>query len=99
MTKPDRNPQPKTLDPNPNSNQTFNPHPRTQSIKWDVGKNSVRIYDAIANRVLSEKASGQQTFVIPAKEAVMLVMTPANRSLTRTHGHLVCDGIVIDFNP
>ena len=77
----------------------FNPHPRTQSIKWDVGKNSVRIYDAIANRILSEKVSGQQTFIIPAREAVMLVMTPANKSLTRTHGHLVCDGIVIDFNP
>ena len=77
----------------------FNPHPRTQSIKWDVGKNSVRIYDAIANRILSENASGQQTFVIPAREAVMLVMTPTNKSLTRTHGHLVCDGIVIDFNP
>jgi hypothetical protein len=77
----------------------FNPHPETKSVKWDVGKHPVRIYDAISNRTLSEKVSGQLTFAIRPKDAVMLVMTPSEKKFKRVRGNLVCDGIVIDFNP
>lgn len=77
----------------------FNPHPETKSVKWNVGKHPVRIYDAIGNRTLSEKVNGQLTFDIRPKDAVMLVMTPSEKKFKRVRGNLVCDGVVIDFNP
>lgn len=76
----------------------FNPHPETRCVEWNVGDEEVRVYDALANQVLSESAKGIQTFHIPPKEAVMLVFTPADHPLETLDSQLVCDGIVVDYN-
>lgn len=77
----------------------FNPYPESRSVEWDVGCKPVQAYDAIANRTVSQSAQGHLIFNIPAKGAVMLVFTPASKPLETEGSRLVCDGIVVDYNP
>ena len=77
----------------------FNPHPTPQSVDWNLGKEAVRVYDALSNQVLHQRASGLTTIEIPARKALMLVFTPASKSIKVAKGNLVCDGVVIDFQP
>jgi hypothetical protein len=77
----------------------FNPHPTPQSVDWNLGKEAVRVYDALSNQVLHQSASGLTTIEVPARKALMLVFTPASKSIKVAKGNLVCDGVVIDFQP
>ncbi|MDG1326058.1 MAG: hypothetical protein P8P49_09845 [Opitutales bacterium] len=75
----------------------YNPFPKAKTIHWNFGKQSVRVYDALANKTILRSVHGSQSFKIPGKQAVMLVSTPSGKPLEMIKGKLVCDRIVVDF--
>ena len=75
----------------------FNPHPESRRINWDLGKESVQVYDAIENKLLSDSAQNNYTFEIPGEEAVMLVFPPAYLPLKKKNSKLLCGSIVVDY--
>ena len=75
----------------------YNPHPKSKTIQWDMGKEPVQAYEALTNKMLHSSVRGIQTFTIPAKQAIMLVSTPVDQPMEKIGGRLICDGIVVDF--
>ena len=75
----------------------YNPHPKSKTIQWDMGKEPIQVYEALANKMLHSSVRGIQTFTIPAKQAIMLVYTPVDQPMETIGGRLICNGIVVDF--
>lgn len=75
----------------------YNPFPKAKTIHWNCGKHPVRVYDALSNKTIYSSVHGSQNFEIPAKQAIMLVSTPADKPLERIKGQLICENIVVDF--
>ena len=62
-----------------------------------MGKKPVQVYEALTNKMLHSSVRGNQSFKIPAKQAIMLVSTPVDQPMEKVEGRLICDGIVVDF--
>lgn len=77
----------------------FNPHNEPRLVNWEMGENPVQVYEAIQNSLLEQSITGSFSFEIEAKQAVMLVFVPANKTMEIVNSVLVCEGIVVDFNP
>jgi hypothetical protein len=85
---------------NPDSFPTrlfYNPFPKAKTIHWNLGKQPVRVYEALSNKTIYSSVHGSLNFEIPAKQAIMIVSTPADKPLERIKGRLICDSIVVDF--
>jgi hypothetical protein len=68
-----------------------------KTIHWNLGKQPVRVYEALSNKTIYSSVHGSQNFEIPAKQAIMIVSTPADKPLEKIKGQLICDSIVVDF--
>jgi hypothetical protein len=75
----------------------YNPFLKPKTIHWNCGKHPVQVYDALSNKTIYSSVHGLQNFEIPAKQAIMLVSTPANKPVERIKDQLICDNIVVDF--
>ena len=77
----------------------YNPNPSSRTIRINVGSNRIDLYDAASNRFLSRNNTSYTTFSIPPDSAIVLVLVPANASLTTKNNQTLADNIPIDFRP
>jgi hypothetical protein len=76
----------------------YNPYDTIQQVNIDLNSESYDLYDAVSNEFISTQATGFVTFNIPADAAVLLVLTPANGTISYELNKLLINGIVVDYN-
>ena len=76
----------------------YNPHAEGKKISLGLPEGSFRVYDALSESFLAESASGHFSFEIPADEARMLTLVPADVSVSRDEERLYAGDIVLDYH-
>ena len=76
----------------------YNPFTSTQSIQIDAGKTPVDLYDALSETFLAKNVTGITTISIPADQAILMVIAPANATVSYKRNQLLLNNIVIDYN-
>jgi hypothetical protein len=75
----------------------YNPYRQVKTVKVNVGKTKVNIYNTITGMFIVHDLSGTVAISVPADSAVVVVYTPAKGVVSyRAHQTLV-NGRVIDF--
>jgi hypothetical protein len=76
----------------------YNPYDTTHSVAIDVGSGSHDLYDAVSNEFINTEVTGVVSFDIPADEAILMVITPANGNVRYDLDKLLIDEVVVDFS-
>ncbi len=76
----------------------FNPYDTPKTATIDVGENAVKIYESVANTFLAENATGEQQIEIPADDAVIIVLLPANAEISYQLDKMFVNGKVADYH-
>ena len=75
----------------------YNPKGQTNTITFDVGDEKRDVYDTVTGAFLTRNAAGPTKITIPSDAAVVLVLAPPARKLTRERGSTRIDGVIIDY--
>jgi len=76
----------------------YNPYETNQTVHIDVGNESKNLYDAVKNVFLDRDISNNTSFTIPADSAIILVITPANGTITYDGYKLLVNNIIVDYH-
>ena len=76
----------------------FNPHDSVSVVEIDVGNDMHDLYDAAGNTYLATGISGLASFSIQANSAVLVVVVPANGTITYDLDRMLIDGVIADYH-
>ena len=76
----------------------FNPYDSEQTVQLEVGTGPVDVYDAVSNAFIAYGASGTAAIAIPADNAVVAVLVPADGTVAYEYNRMLVDGVVVDYN-
>jgi len=76
----------------------YNPYTSSQVVNLNTGAGMHNIYDAVSNSFLQSNVSGIAGITIPSNSAVLVVITPANGSVSYYLNKTLYNGIIVDFN-
>jgi len=76
----------------------YNPYDEDKIVNIELGENAFDLYDAVSNTFLTKGAGGTASFTIPAKSAVILVLTPAGGNITYDLDKMLVNNVVVDYN-
>lgn len=76
----------------------FNPYLQSKTVEFAVGNNPSDIYDALSETFILQGVSGMVDITIPANEAVLLTIAPANGVLSYDKNRMLINGVVVDYN-
>jgi hypothetical protein len=77
----------------------YNPYSSSQEIKFDVGTETVDIYDATTNSLIAEAVSGISPISLAADEAIVMILIPSGAEIMQQGNTMVCNNIIIDYIP
>jgi hypothetical protein len=75
----------------------FNPYGTASNVEIDVGSGMHDLYDAVGNMFLATGISGLTSFSIPANSAVLVVVAPANGTVSYDLDRMLINGVVVDY--
>ncbi len=75
----------------------YNPNPEAKEVTISVGKNEVKIYDAIKRAFISSSAKEDFTFKMEKENSAVLIFVPKNAKIEVKAGKLYADEVVIDY--
>jgi hypothetical protein len=75
----------------------YNPYSTDRRVTLPVGERPVDVYDTVTHRFLLRHAVRNAAIPLPARGAVVVVLTPMNGRTTREQGHLRVDGVIVDY--
>ena len=75
----------------------FNPYNVEKTVQIDVGSSQHDLYDAVTNSFLRTNVSGTTSFTIPPDAAVLVVVTPAEGTITYDLDKTLIDGVIVDY--
>ncbi|MFC3801200.1 hypothetical protein [Cohnella sp. GCM10012308] len=74
----------------------YNPFGTEQTVEINgLGLEKVDLYDTVSGRFLAKSVTGTAKFVVPAEDAVILVVTPVDGRQERKGGQLWIDGVYV----
>lgn len=76
----------------------YNPDSVDQAILFDAGAGQHDVYDAVSKSFLLQNVSGVVSLPIPAKGAVLAVVTPAGGTQTFDLEKFLVNGVVVDYH-
>jgi len=77
----------------------WNPYEDSKTVRLDMGVTPVRVYDSLANRLLTPKpVRGAFKLSMAGKDTVQLVRIPAKGAFAYAGRKTLVDGIVIDYD-
>ena len=76
----------------------FNPHPAEKQILVDVGPAKVDLYETTQHRFIASGVTGKTPLRIPPDSALVIVLVPSGKILSRQAGKLLIDGVVVDYH-
>jgi len=75
----------------------YNAYDTPKAVLLDVGNGQHDIYEAIAEKIIAQNKTGQVSIIIPAKEAVMVVVTPTGGEIRYDKNKMLINDVVVDF--
>lgn len=75
----------------------YNPYKEAKSVEVDLGDSMTDVYDAVGREILMRDVKGKVSVAIPADAARLLVSVPAGAAYTAINGHLLANGVEIDY--
>ncbi|MCK5076336.1 MAG: laminin G, partial [Calditrichia bacterium] len=75
----------------------FNPYSEDQIVEIDVGGGMYDLYNAVSNSFLATSISGVSSIIIPADQAVQLVIIPSGGIVTYDLERMLVNNIVVDY--
>lgn len=76
----------------------FNPYDIPKTITLNLAEGEHDIYESISESFIHEDVSGNVSISIPAKQAILVVVTPANGSITYDKNKMLVNDVVADYN-
>ncbi len=76
----------------------YNPNPEAKDVTISVGKNEVKIYDAIKRAFIAKKAKGSFTFEVTKENSAVLILVPIDAKIELKASKLYADEVVIDYH-
>ena len=76
----------------------YNPNPEAKEVTISVGKNEVKIYDAIKRAFIAKKVKGSFTFKVTKENSSLLVLVPQDAEISEKDGKLYADDVIIDYH-
>jgi len=75
----------------------YNPHPEAKQVEIAVGPEPRDLYDAVAHGFVVRGARGKATLPLTPDAARILVLVPANATMTREERRAIANGTVVDY--
>ncbi len=75
----------------------FNPYNVSKNIELAVGDEPVDLYEALSENVVLSNVNGTVNITIPANEAILLTLAPANGTVTYDQNKMLIDGVIVDY--
>jgi hypothetical protein len=75
----------------------YNPYRADRNVEIQAGKTLVDLYDAVSHSFLRRAVKGKVSLDVPTDSAIVVVRVPAGGKVTIANGHLLVDGVVVDF--
>ncbi len=75
----------------------FNPYNLPKIVELAVGNEDVDIYEALTETFFSQSVNGIVNITIPANEAVVLTIAPANGIISYDKNKMLIDGVIVDY--
>jgi len=75
----------------------YNPNEEIKEVSINVGKEQLKIYDALKRAFIAENVKNNFTFSIAKENASLLVMVPQNAKISEKNGKLYANDVVIDY--
>ena len=76
----------------------YNPYGTAYLVEMDAGNGPVDIYDALSETFLLQNVSGTVTVTIPANQAILVALAPADGAVAYDKNRMLIDGVVVDFD-
>lgn len=76
----------------------YNPNPQAKEVTVPLGKNEVKIYDAIKRAFISQNSKDNFTFKIEKENSAVLIFVPKEAKIEVRAGKLYADEVVIDYH-
>ncbi|MBK9015725.1 MAG: laminin G [Saprospiraceae bacterium] len=75
----------------------FNPYSTAKTVEFNAGNNTTDIYNALSETFVLQNVSGLVNITIPANEAVLLTIAPANGVMSFDKNRMLINGVVVDY--
>jgi hypothetical protein len=75
----------------------YNPFSESKTITLDVGKTASMLYDATSHQFIVKKVTGTTRLTLKPDTAVVVVLCPADGTITSAKNRLLCNTRVIDW--
>ncbi len=76
----------------------FNPYDIPKTIMLDSGEGSHDVYESLSEIFTHRNVTGEIFITIPPKQAILVVVTPANGAITYDKNKMLVDDVIVDFN-
>ncbi len=74
-----------------------NPFDLEQTVTLNVGQEEIDIYEALTETFPQQGVTGEVVLTIPPGEAIMVVLAPANGTITYDLNRMLINGVVVDY--
>ena len=75
----------------------YNPYTEAKTVTIDVGSESIDLYDAVSNSFLVQSVSAQTVITVPADDVLLLVLVPADGTISYDEEKMLVNGVVTDY--
>ncbi len=75
----------------------YNPYDIEKTVEIDVGPSAKDLYDATTNSFLTTNVSGLASFTLPTDSAAVVVVVPANGTISYDGNKALINGVVVDY--
>ncbi len=75
----------------------FNPYSVSKTVELNAGNSTADIYNALSETFILQGVSGMVNITIPANEAVLLTIAPANGVMSFDKNRMLINGVVVDY--
>lgn len=75
----------------------YNPFSESKTITLNVGKTASMLYDATSHQFIAKKVTGTTRLTLKPDTAVVVVLCPADGTITSAKNRLLCNTRVIDW--
>lgn len=75
----------------------YNPYSTDKTITLDVGSDVVDIYESLQEKIIHNDVNNVVELTIPAKQSIIIVLTPSTSVITYEKNKMLADGIVVDY--
>lgn len=75
----------------------FNPFNVEKTVTLDIGTETKDVYDVITETFVAQSVAGEIQLVIPADEAISIVLAPPGGVISYDNNKMLIDGVVVDY--